>query len=187
MTFILSADNPFGISLQNFLPFLYARFIVEEICPFAAFITVLGQCCISTGIGLFHSAKKGELEILLIYKVNPVGIYIVPFILSTVLLGILACAGFIIASFGVIFWMVYLTEPGYFSINTEKYWSMIRIESTSIIFFKIVFFSMFASLTTSYYAIRSFYKSDKFNVSTVIAVSLLLSVIFDFAIQLFNK
>ncbi len=187
LSFVLSARNPFGISIQNFLPFLYSRLIIEEICPFVAFIAVLGQTCITTGMELHNCARRGELEILQIYRVNPVGIYLSPFIVSSMLLGALACGGFIIASFAVIFWMVYLSGPGYFSINVERYWDIVQAESISLVFFKTILFLLFSSLTASFYAVDSYTKTEKFKVSNVIAISMLSSVAMDFLFLLFNN
>ncbi len=186
LSFVLSVRNPFGISIQNFLPFLYSRFIIDEICPFVAFIAVLGQTCITTGMELHNCARRGELEILQIYRVNPVGIYFSPFIVSAMLLGALACGGFIIASLAVIFWMVYLSGPGYFSINVESYWGIVQAESISLVFFKTILFLLLSSLTASYYAVDSYTKTEKFKVSNVIAISILLSVATDFLFLLFN-
>ncbi len=187
LSFVLSARNPFGISIQNFLPFLYSRFIIEEFCPFVAFIAVLGQTCITTGMELHNCAKRGELEILQIYKVNPVGIYLSPFIVSSMLLGVLACGCFIIASFAVIFWMVYLSGSGYFSINVEKYWDIVQAESMSLVFLKTILFLLFSSLTASYYAVDSHTRTEKYKVSNVIAISMLLSVVTDFLFLLCNN
>ncbi|MHC4269251.1 MAG: ABC transporter permease [Planctomycetota bacterium] len=186
LSFVLSASNPFGISIQNFLPFLYSRLIIEEICPFVAFMAVLGQTCITTGMELHNCARRGELEILQIYRVNPVGIYLSPFIVASMLLGTLACGGFIIASFAVIFWMVYLSGPGYFSINVERYWNIVQAESISLVFFKTISFLLLSSLTASYYAVDSYTKTEKFKVSNVIAISMLLSIATDFLFLLFN-
>ncbi len=183
-TFILSAGNPFGVSLQNFLPFLYSRLVVEEMCPLVAFITVLGQCCIGTGMDLHECARKGEMEILYIYKVNPVAFYLSPFLFSAILLAAIACSGFIIASFAVIFWMVYLSEPGYFVVNAEKYLGMIQPGTISLIFVKSILFSLIASLTASFYAMGSYTKTGKYNVSMVIVASILFSITVDFAFQL---
>jgi hypothetical protein len=152
-----------------------------------AFIAVLGQTCITTGMELHNCARRGELEILQIYRVNPVGIYLSPFIVSSMLLGALACGGFIIASLLVIFWMVYLSVPGYFSINVERYWDIVQLESISLVFFKTILFLLLSSLTASFYAVNSYTKTDKFKVSNVIAISILLSVLTDFLFLLINN
>lgn len=187
LSFVLSARNPFGISIQNFLPFLYSRLIIEEFCPFVAFIAVLGQTCITTGMELHNCSRRGELEILQVYRVNPVGIYLSPFIISSMALGALACGGFIIASFAVIFWMVYLSGPGYFSINVESYWDIVQAESISLVFLKTILFLLFSSLIASFYAVDSYAKTEKFKVSNVIAVSMLLSVATDFLFLVFSN
>jgi hypothetical protein len=152
-----------------------------------AFIAVLGQTCITTGMELHNCARRGELEILQVYRVNPVGIYLSPFIVSSMLLGALACGGFIIASLAVIFWMVYLSEPGYFSINIERYWDIVQAGSLSLVFFKTILFLLLSSLTASFYAVDSYTKTEKFKVSNVIAISVLLSVVTDFLFLLFNN
>jgi hypothetical protein len=149
-------------------------------------MAVLGQTCITTGMELHNCARRGELEILQIYRVNPVGIYLSPFIIASMLLGTLACGGFIIASFAVIFWMVYLSGPGYFSINVERYWNIVQAESISLVFFKTISFLLLSSLTASYYAVDSYTKTEKFKVSNVIAISMLLSIATDFLFLLFN-
>lgn len=115
------------------------------------------------------------------------GIYLSPFIVSSMLLGALACGGFIIASLAVIFWMVYLSEPGYFSINIERYWDIVQAGSLSLVFFKTILFLLLSSLTASFYAVDSYTKTEKFKVSNVIAISVLLSVVTDFLFLLFNN
>ena len=187
LSFVLSARNPFGISIQRFLPFLFSSLIIEEICPFIAFFTVLGQCCISTGMELHSCSRRGELEILYVYKINPVGIYLSPFIISSMLLGVLGCGCFIIASFTVIFWMVYVNEPGYFSVNAGKYLGILQIKPMALVFLKTILFAMFSSLTAAYYATSNFTKMEKFKVSNVIAISTLLSRATDFLFYLFRN
>lgn len=186
LSFILSARNPFGISIQRFLPFLFSSLIIEEICPSVAFFTVLGQCCISTGMELHSCSRRGELEILYIYKRDPVGIYLSPFIVASILLGTTACGCFIISSMSVISWMVYINEPGYFYINVGKYFSILQMNSITHVFVKTILFSMFSSVTAVYYAVTDYTKTEKFKVANVIAISTLLSRASDFLFYLFR-
>jgi len=190
MSFIVfhySVNNPFGISLNQFLPYLFQNLLQAEFCSLLSLLIVTGDHYVKHAFIMYEASRDGEIDTLYVYKVNPLSIYVTPFLLSSVTLGVITGIVYILSSFLGILFFISTTEVGFYLINIEKYFSLIDFDILWFVFIKTTIFTYVGALVTSYYALISYERAKTFLIARMVFMVLITALAADVLFSLLYR